>query len=68
VNLSQQAVFLFGGFEGFHYPTTKSGFASGGAYLVPTSVGGTFAVKWIVPESGARMPNVGQQVTLASRG
>jgi hypothetical protein len=67
VNLTHENVFIFNGLEGFWFPTTHDGIAPGNLYLVPTSVNGTSAVKWIVDSTTANFMDY-RLVQLASYG
>jgi hypothetical protein len=66
VGLPRESIYLFNGLEGFHWPTTMSGIAPGGAYMVPTNTPGTYDLKWIVdPAAAASMQGI--SVTLSTR-
>lgn len=67
VGLTHENIYIFGGVEGFWFPRTRDGIAQGRVYLVPTSVDGTFSVRWIVDSADAAALGA-TPVTLASRG
>jgi hypothetical protein len=66
VDMTQDNVYMFNGLDGFLWPTIRSGIAPGSAYMVPTSVDGTYAIKWI-RDADSAVAMKGIEVTLTSR-